>query len=75
MTTKRRSLEELRQAIQSVRRGPYAHNVVSSCLRLIAERYGKKAANKAVRDFNLTKRYGIRPEPEGRCTDARSNHE
>jgi len=38
------------------RPGSYAHNIISSCLRLIAEHHGKEAANEAIRDFQLDKK-------------------
>lgn len=37
-------------------KGGYAHNIISSCLRLIAEHHGKDAANEAIRDFGLDKK-------------------
>lgn len=35
---------------------PYSHNIIGLLLSQIAEEYGKKAANKAIRDFGLDKK-------------------
>ncbi len=37
-------------------KAPYSHNIINSCLRLIAEYHGKDAANEAIRDFGLDKK-------------------
>jgi hypothetical protein len=36
--------------------GGYGHNVISACLRLIAEHHGKDAANETIRELKLDKK-------------------
>ncbi len=51
------SLEELREQIAekvpAVDAEPYAHNIISSFLKMIDEKFGKEEANKAIEDFSL----------------------
>jgi len=51
------NLEEVRSqisaAIPTLDRGGYGHNVISCCLRLIAEKHGKDAANETIRELKL----------------------
>ncbi len=46
---------------------PYSHNIVSLCLRAIAERFGIKEANEAIEDFGLED-YGWEKEDEQSIT-------
>ena len=52
-------LEELREEIKAEKRfvdkKPYSHNIINMALRIIADKFGKEEANKAVRDFGLEK--------------------
>lgn len=54
------SLEAIRSqisaAIPTLNRGGFAHNIISSCLRLIAEHYGKDATNETIHQFRLDKK-------------------
>lgn len=54
------TLKELRANIKReaphVGKKPYSHNIVGLCLRQIAEKFGKDEANKALGDFNLTRK-------------------
>jgi hypothetical protein len=54
------NLEEVRSHISAViptlDKGGYGHNVISSCLRLIAEKHGKDAANETIRELKLDKK-------------------
>lgn len=43
--------------------GMYGHNVITQTLRIIAERYGKAEANRAIRECGLLER-GWTEEPE-----------
>ncbi len=36
--------------------GGYAHNIISLCLRSIAKKFGKDAANETIREFRLDKK-------------------
>ena len=47
--------EDIRKERRYVDRKPYSHNIISSCLRIIAEKYGKDEANKAIRELGLKK--------------------
>jgi hypothetical protein len=38
------------------RPGGFSHNIISCCLRLIAEHHGKDAANETISDLELDKR-------------------
>jgi hypothetical protein len=42
---------------------PYSHNIIRLTLAEIDKRFGRPAANKAVRDFNLEDK-GFNEEPE-----------
>lgn len=46
-----------------VDRAPYSHNIVTTALGAIARGWGVAEANKAVRDFKLTKK-GWNEQPE-----------
>lgn len=39
----------------------YSHNVCSCALRVVAEKYGIHTANDLVRNYDLTRLYGIKP--------------
>jgi hypothetical protein len=39
--------------------GPYTHNLISSILRCVAEKWGNEKANEMVDYFGLTELYGI----------------
>lgn len=47
---------EISRTLPTLDRGGYANQIISSCLRMIAEHHGKDAANEAIRDFGLDKR-------------------
>jgi hypothetical protein len=48
---------EISAAIPTLRTfGGYGHNVISCCLRLIAEKHGKDAANETIRELKLDKK-------------------
>jgi hypothetical protein len=51
--------EALTQAMTS--KGGYTHNLVSAKLRVIAKEFGRETANEVVKDFGLTRRFGIKP--------------
>ena len=38
------------------RPGSYSHNIISICLRMIAENHGNDAANETIRDLGLDKK-------------------
>lgn len=54
-----RELQSLRDDIRREKRyvdkKPYSHNIISSILRIIANKYGKEEANKTIREFKLQK--------------------
>jgi len=54
-----KTLEDYREAIREERRyvdkKPFSHNIISITLRIIAEKFGKEEAKKAIRDFKLNK--------------------
>ena len=60
MTDDPYSLDDLQNdiiaAIPTLDCGGYAHNMISACLRLIAERHGKDAANETIRELGLDKK-------------------
>lgn len=47
---------QISATIPTLNRGGYGHNVISACLRLIADKHGKDAANETIRDLGLDKR-------------------
>jgi hypothetical protein len=55
----KKSLKELRNDIKKevpfVDIKPYSHNIISICLQILSEDYGKDEANRAIRDFDLDK--------------------
>ena len=60
-----KSLEELRTQIEKevsyVDLKPFSHNIISLCLQMIMNDYGKEEANKAVKELGL-KRLGWREQ-------------
>jgi hypothetical protein len=64
--TKAKTLGDWRDVIADnapyVDKKPYSHNIISIALSAIADRFGKEEANKAIRDFGLTKK-GWREQP------------
>ena len=62
------SLNQLRRRITReapyVGRRPYSHNIIRLTLAEIDKRFGRAAANKAVKDFKLESK-GFNEEPEG----------
>lgn len=46
---------QISAAVPTLGHGGYGHNIISLCLRTIAEHHGKDAANEAIRDFGLDK--------------------
>lgn len=61
--TRAQARAEIQEAILSP--GPYSHNLISYALRLTASRFGYRAANRLIDEFNLTKLYGIQKRQEG----------
>ncbi len=59
MERKLKTLGDLRQCIRReipyIDEKPYSHNIISLCLMEISQKYGIKAANKAVTDLGLDK--------------------
>jgi len=47
---------QISAAIPTLDHGGYAHNIISTCLRMIEKHHGKDAANEAIRDFGLDKK-------------------
>lgn len=47
---------QISATLPTLDRGGFAHNIISSCLRLIAEHHGKDAANETIREFHLDKK-------------------
>lgn len=52
-----KNLKELRKQIFNERKWvdikPYSHNIISLCLQMISNKYGKDEANKTIKDFDL----------------------
>lgn len=60
----KKTIEEYIEQINELAEYPnegYNHNIISSNLRLIAEKYGKFKANEIINNLKLNKRVGIEP--------------
>jgi hypothetical protein len=53
---------QIKREARYIGRKPYSHNIVRLVLADIDKRFGRAAANKAVRDFNLEAK-GFNEEP------------